>query len=89
MASDLPLHAQMLLALKLQVQQRQREHERRVGKGLEDREYQRHVGRIAECEVQVAAIEEMMKTDLDSVADYLEQGRRDSERGQRRAARAR
>ena len=87
MSADLPLHVQMLLALRIQVQKRQREHERRVGKGLEDREYQRQVGRIAECEVQLTALEEMMKADLDSVADYVEAEQRDDERRQRRTTR--
>jgi hypothetical protein len=88
MSAELPIHVQMLLALKIQVQTRQREHERRVGKGLEDREYQRHVGRIAECEVQASAIDEMLKTDLDDVSDYLEQAKSDNE-GQRRTTRTR
>lgn len=90
MSRDLPLHVQMLLALKLKVQSRQRDLEHRTGRGLEDREYQRHVGKIAECAVHVAEIEEMMKADLDEVADFLETEQRDSERkhGSTRSKRA-
>ena len=71
--ADLPIHVQMLMALRLEVQQRQRNHEAKCGKGLPDQDYQRHVGRIAECEAQVLAINEMMKADLDQVADRLEE----------------
>jgi hypothetical protein len=81
----LPIHVQMLLALRKEVERRQREHERKTGKGLEDRDYQRHVGRIAECDAQIAAINEMMKADLDEVADQLEEEQRGTERTQRTA----
>ena len=93
--ASLPLHVQMLMALRLEVRNRQRAHEAKCGKGLPDQDYQRHVGRIAECEAQVLAINEMMKADLDQVADRLEENTRDYEsakrtktghrRGQRRA----
>lgn len=71
--ADLPIHVQMLMALRLEVQKRQRAHEAKCGKGLPDQDYQRHVGRIAECEAQVLAINEMMKADLDEVSDRLEE----------------
>lgn len=70
--ADLPIHVQMLMALRAKVQQRQREHEAKTGQGLEDQQYQRHVGRIAECRVQIEAINEMMRADLDDVSDFLE-----------------
>jgi hypothetical protein len=72
----------MLMALRLRVEQRQQEHERKVGKGMEDREYQRHVGRIAECELQVQLINEMMKSDLDEVSDFLENDKHDGKRSE-------
>lgn len=80
--SELPLHVQMLMALRSKVEQRQREHERKVGKGMEDRDYQRHVGRIAECDVQVQLINEMMRADLDDVSDFLENEQNERERPQ-------
>jgi len=83
MTADLPIHVQMLMALRTQVQTRQRELEGRIGLGVEEREYQRHVGRIAECKVQIQQINEMMKADLDDVSDYLEADRREHERTQR------
>lgn len=72
----------MLMALRLKVEQRRQEHERKVGKGVEDREYQRHVGRIAECELQVQMINEMMKSDLDEVSDFLENEKHDGKRSE-------
>lgn len=89
MSDELPLHVQMLLALKVKVQRRQREHQIKTGKGLGDQEYQRHVGRIAECDIQIITIDEMLKTDVDDVADFLEQSRHERSIDKRHPARNR
>lgn len=85
---EAPLHVQMLLKLRNDTEQRQRMHEKKAGKGLEDRDYQRHVGRIAECEAQLAAINELLRADADDIADALEESQRvdqgDRSRNQRR-----
>ena len=69
MRGQLPLHLQVLVALRTKVQERQQTLEARTGKGLPDQEYQRHVGRIAECEQQLTQIAEFMKSGLEEVED--------------------
>lgn len=86
---SLPMHVQMLRALRTGVEKRKRDLERRCGKGLDDREYQRHVGRVAECDIQLAAINEMMRADIEDISDAQEAEERESERSQRPAARNR
>jgi hypothetical protein len=81
--ADLPIHVQMLMALRAKVQTRQREHEAKTGMGLEDQVYQRHVGRIAECKVQIELINEMMRADLDDVSDFLENEKSERSQDQR------
>lgn len=61
------LHVQLLDALKQRVIARRRDLEERVGKGLEDREYQRHVGRIAETRIIQEAIETLLKGGVDAI----------------------
>lgn len=73
------LHVQILAALKSRVSARQRQHESRAGLGLEDREYQRMVGRIAETKVLVEEIDRLMKAGLEELEDLeneLEQTQR-------------
>lgn len=77
------LHAQLLLLLQRRIQKRLREHESKCGAGLEDRDYQRHVGRIAECKQQLELIAELSKADIDQIEDLLEEER--NEQSQRRA----
>lgn len=77
------LHAQLLLLLQRRVLKRLREHEAKCGAGLEDRDYQRHVGRIAECKQQLELIAELSKADIDEIEDLLEEERNDQ--SQRRA----
>ena len=82
------LHAQVLLLLKRRVTKRQREHEGKCGSGLDDREYQRHVGRIAECKATLELLDELMKADIDDIEDLLEEERNREQtqhRGKRRA----
>lgn len=79
------LHIQILRALKRDTEERQRQHEAKCGKGLEDREYQRHVGRIAECEVQLLAIARYMKAGVDELDD--EEDELDREKDDRAARR--
>lgn len=67
--STLPLHLQVLRAMKRRLEERQRDLQVRVGKGLEDREYQRHVGRIAEIDVGLKAVEELMAGGLNLIED--------------------
>jgi protein-arginine kinase activator protein McsA len=71
------------MALRSQVEKRQRAMEKKVGRGLEDRDYQRHVGRIAECEAQLTAINEMMRADSDEITDALEEEKSEQARSQR------
>lgn len=84
---DRPLHIQVLLALKRRVQERQTQHQVKCGKGLEDREYQRHVGRIKECEAHIEDIDNMIKGGLDEAEDIgeLESERSNSTAPKRRA----
>ena len=70
--SALPLHLQILNALVRRLDTRQRELEGRVGAGLEDREYQRHVGRIAELKVVQGYVQELMRGGLAQVEDEEE-----------------
>lgn len=70
--STLPLHLQVLQALVRQLEGRQRELEGRVGMGLGDREYQRHVGRIAELKSVRQTVQELMKGGLNQVEDEEE-----------------
>lgn len=74
---DRPLHIQILLALQQRVQARKQQHEAKCGKGLEDRDYQRHVGRIAECAAHLEDIDNMIKGGLEEAEDL---GELDSER---------
>lgn len=61
------LHVQLLDALKQRVIARRRDLEERVGKGLEDREYQRHVGRIAETRILEEAIDTLLKGGVEAI----------------------
>lgn len=79
------LHVQLLDALKQRVITRRRELEERVGKGLEDREYQRHVGRIAETRILEEAIETLLKGGIDAIDELqdLEEEREQTSRRDR------
>lgn len=86
--SNASLHAQVLLLMKRRVIKRLREHEAKCGAGLEDRDYQRHVGRIAECKAITEQLDELMKADQDDIEDLLEEERNNEpakHRAQRRA----
>lgn len=80
------LHVEILRALHLEASKRKRAHEEKCGKGLEDREYQRHVGRIAECSAQIEVIETYLKRDVDELEDESErlQDREQKDRATRR-----
>lgn len=71
--TQLPLHMQVLVHLRAAVNARKAQLEARCGKGLPDLDYQRHVGRIAECENHLEAIAELMKSGLEDVEDSEEQ----------------
>jgi hypothetical protein len=77
------LHVQLLDALKQRVISRRREIEERVGKGLEDREYQRHVGRIAETRILEEAIDTLLKGGIEAI-DELEDLEEEREQTARR-----
>lgn len=81
------LHVQLLDALKQRVIARRRQHEERVGKGIEDREYQRHVGRIAETRALEEEIETLLKGGIDAI-DELKDLEEDREQTSRRRDRA-
>lgn len=87
MSADLPLHVQIVLHLRRQVEGRKREHEEKVGRGLEDREYQRHVGRIAECKAVLELLDQLKRGGLEELEDFEEAERRDKAT-QRRGSRA-
>ena len=55
------LHLQILRSLREDALERLYELQAKVGEGLEDREYQRHVGRIKECKVQLEVISAFLK----------------------------
>lgn len=78
MSADLPLHIQIVLHLRSQVEARKREHEEKVGRGLEDREYQRYVGRIAECKAVLEVLEQLKSSGLEEIEDFEEAQRSDS-----------
>lgn len=83
------LHVQLLDALKQRVIARRRDLEERVGKGLEDREYQRHVGRIAETRILEEAIDTLLKGGVEAIDELndLEEEREQTvrrDRAQRR-----
>jgi hypothetical protein len=86
---DLPLHVQIVLHLKKQVLMRKRQHEEKTGRGLEDREYQRHVGRIAECGAVLELLEQLKRDGLNEIEDYEEAERSEREGPQRRTTGAR
>lgn len=64
-----PLHVQVLQILHQRVEKRRAEHRAKTGDGLEDREYQRHVGRIRESTVLLDEIGQLLKTGLDALED--------------------
>lgn len=72
--------------MKRRLEVRRQELQTKVGKGMEDREYQRHVGRIAEIGVALEALQELMAGGMNLVEDE-EQTEREQARAQRRAAR--
>jgi len=64
-----PLHVQVLQTLRQRVEKRRSEHRAKVGEGMEDREYQRHVGRIRESTALLDEIEQLIKAGLDALED--------------------
>ena len=80
----LPLHLQVLKAMRRRLEARREELRAKCGNGLEDREYQRHVGRIAEIKVSLEAVQELMAGGINLVEDE-EQAERE-QRAQRRQA---
>lgn len=84
---DLALHTQVLLLLKRRVATRQKQHEARCGEGLEDREYQRHVGRIKEAKAILEDIETLIKTGVDELEEFDEDRERERDSRGRRTAR--
>lgn len=87
MSADLPLHVQIILHLRRQVESRKRDHEEKVGRGLDDREYQRHVGRIAECKAVMDMLEQLKRNGLEELEDFEEVERRDNKTAPRRRSR--
>lgn len=86
--AQLPLHMQVLVHLRDQVKRRKAQHEARCGKGLVDQDYQRHVGRIQECDASLEAIQELMKSGLNDVEDHDEEvDERNANKATRRTAR--
>lgn len=63
------LHTQILLALRRRVESRREDLRAKTGQGLEDREYQRHVGRIKECDVVIENIDQFLKAGADAADD--------------------
>lgn len=69
----MPLHVQLLHVLKRRIEERQRQLEARTGTGLPDMDYQRHVGRIAECKTLAEEIDQLLKGDVDELESFLDQ----------------
>lgn len=67
--SQAPLHVQVLVHLRNQVRARKRDLEERVGKGMKDLDYQRHVGRIAEDAQVLEMIQTLMQSGIEAVED--------------------
>lgn len=82
--TQLPLHLQVLVHLRDHTTARKEQLEIRCGKGLPDQDYQRHVGRIAECENHLEVIADMMKTGLSEVEDTEEERSEQSGQARRR-----
>jgi hypothetical protein len=55
--------------MRRRLETRRRDLEARVGKGLKDQEYQRHVGRIAEIGVALESVEELMAGGMNVIED--------------------
>lgn len=73
--SEAPLHIQILIAARNQTRDRMQQLETRCGTGLADQDYQRTVGRIAECKNTLEMIQELMKGGLDDVEDTDNEGK--------------
>lgn len=87
MSADLPLHVQIVLHLRRAVEGRKRKHEEKVGAGVEDREYQRHVGRIAECKALLELLDQLKRGGLEELEDFEEAEQRDRKTAERRRSR--
>jgi hypothetical protein len=81
--STIPLHLQVLKAMRRRLEARRRELEGRVGKGMPDQDYQRYVGRIAETQVGIDLVEQLMAGGMNVIEDEEQ-----TEREQRRTQRA-
>lgn len=61
MARNVPTHVLVLDRIAGEFSKRLQEHRVKVGRGLDDKEYQRHVGRIAELELALKDIAGLRK----------------------------
>lgn len=68
-----------------EVEERRQSLLEKVGDGLPDQDYQRHVGRIKECRVQLETITKFLKQGVDELENQEE--RRDRESNDRAARR--
>jgi hypothetical protein len=84
MARD-SLHIQILRALYEDVANRQRALERKVGRGVPEKDYREHIGRIKEGDVFLEAIKSSMKTGVDDLEEREE--RREREQNDRASRR--
>lgn len=89
--ADLPLHIAVLDAIATKVEERRTEWLEKIGKGVQQEEYLRGVGRIAEAKATLEHIQEMRNRLLTEDADELEEieseQRRERHRAQRRPRR--
>lgn len=83
-ATNAPLHIQFLQYLRRRVIERRTQLCDRTGTGLEDREYQRHVGRIKECAVTLEEIDKLLKAGVDGLDEEEDQREQNKQRTARR-----
>jgi hypothetical protein len=55
------MHISVLQTLAKRAEARRQKHLEAIGKGMEDRDYQRHVGRVAEAAAIVSDINKLIK----------------------------
>ncbi len=80
---SIPMHVAVLQALLKKIENRKVDHLTRMGKGVQSfDEYNKLVGRCAECDALASEVEELIKRDDDYEGEELD------ERPQRRSRRA-
>lgn len=67
--TEVPLHVQVIELLIRRVNERREQHREKAGNGLDDRDYQRMVGRIKEATTFLEDLEQLKKGSLEELDD--------------------